>query len=195
MGDSYRFTSVYCGCRDAEFNWVSIIALVIYATVVTTAWVTGRFATKPFRCLSKYGFAAKSFRISLENIQKMAMFWKMYNFLSHDVFANLMAFERAVSSALPSMHDIKLIKSETSGFPWRGLCVKIANILYCLSMGSCSFLVLQMLWPALNDTIEKLNRYLTRLTNIPQHRLASISWCLREGRLNVPQSNCISGGL
>ena len=74
MGDSYRFTSVYCGCRDAEFNWVSIIALVICAPVVTTAWVTGRFATKPFRCLLKYGFAAKSFRISLENIQKMAMF-------------------------------------------------------------------------------------------------------------------------
>ena len=44
-----------------------------------------------------------------------------------------MVFERAVSSALPSIHDIKLIKSETSGFPWRGLCVKIANILYCLS--------------------------------------------------------------
>ena len=36
-----------------------------------------------------------------------------------------MAFERAVSSALPSMHDIKLIKSETSGFPWRGLCVRL----------------------------------------------------------------------
>ena len=62
-------------------------------------------------------------------------------------------------------------------------------------MGSCSFLVLQMLWPALNDAIEKLNRYLTRLTNIPQHRLASISWCLRERKLNVPQSNCISGRL
>ena len=62
-------------------------------------------------------------------------------------------------------------------------------------MGSCSFLVLQMLSPALNDAIEKLNGYLTRLTNIPQHCLASISWCLREGKLNVPQSNCISGGL
>ena len=77
MGDSYRFTSVYCWRRDAEFNWVSIITLVIYAIVVTRVWATGRFATKSFRCLLKL-FRSKVFLHQFRKYTKKAVLVKMY---------------------------------------------------------------------------------------------------------------------
>ena len=166
MGDSYRFTFVYCGCRDAEFNWVSIMTLVIYATVVTRVWVTGRFATKSFRCWLKL-FRCKDFCISSENIYaKRQYYWKCIcsSYWYPWRISNLVAFERAVSSALLLMQDIKFVNSETWGFPRRGLMCEFAIIFYCPSMGSRSFVVLQVLWSALNDSTKKLKRYLTRLT-------------------------------